>query len=166
MLKKLKNSNSLLVIVLLMLLVSCDSNGVFDRYISLNDASWKANEKISFDFTINDTLAKHNLFIQLRNNSKYGFSNLFLITQCNFPDGQRIIDTLEYDMADNTGKFLGAGFTEVKENKLFYKENITFPIRGEYTFSVSQAMRKSDAIQGIESLDGITDVGFRIEKIE
>nr|BFF39475.1 hypothetical protein BACY1_12800 [Tenacibaculum mesophilum] len=84
----------------------------------------------------------------------------------NFPDGQIIIDTLEYDMADVTGKFLGQGFTDIKENKLFYKENITFPRKGEYTFKVRQAMRKNGKLEGIEELEGITHVGFRIEKIK
>ena len=69
-------------------------------------------------------------------------------------------------MADPTGKFLGTGFSEIKENKLFYKENIIFPIIGEYSVAIKQAMRKSDEIDGIQNLNGITDVGFRIEKIE
>ena len=67
-------------------------------------------------------------------------------------------------MADKTGRFLGNGFSEIKENKLYYKENITFPTRGEYTVSITQAMRKNGDINGIQSLNGITDVGFRIEK--
>ena len=109
---------------------------------------------------------KHNLFVNLRNNNAYEFSNLFLITKLDFPDGQKIIDTLEYDMADLTGKFLGAGFSEIKENKLFYKENISFPINGDYSIGITQAMRKSNEIDGLQNLEGVTEVGFRIEKIE
>lgn len=82
----------------------------------------------------------------------------------NFPDGKKVIDTLEYDMTDKTGKFLGKGFSEIKENKLFYKENIIFPTTGSYKVTINQSMRKSGTVSGIKSLDGITDVGFRIEK--
>lgn len=149
-----------------MLLASCDSNSEFDNYITLPKSAWNKKNTIQFTFPINDSIGKKNLFINLRNNKDYAYSNLFLITQMDFPDGQIIIDTLEYDMADVTGKFLGEGFTDIKENKLFYKENITFPCKGEYTFKVRQAMRKNGEVEGIEELEGITHVGFRIEKIK
>jgi len=149
-----------------MLLASCDSNSEFDNYITLPKSAWNKKNIIQFTFPIYDSIGKKNLFINLRNNKDYAYSNLFLITQMDFPDGQIIIDTLEYDMADVTGKFLGEGFTDIKENKLFYKENITFPRKGEYTFKVRQAMRKNGEVEGIEELEGITHVGFRIEKIK
>ncbi|MDO6674480.1 gliding motility lipoprotein GldH [Tenacibaculum sp. 1_MG-2023] len=148
------------------LFASCDSNREFDNYMALPKSSWNKKNAIQFTFPINDSIGKKNLFINLRNNKDYAYSNLFLITQMNFPDGQIIIDTLEYDMADVTGKFLGQGFTDIKENKLFYKENITFPRKGKYTFKVRQAMRKNGEIEGVEELKGITHVGFRIEKIK
>ena len=148
------------------MLISCDSKREYDEYISLSGNSWNKENTLAFTFTINDSINKKNLFINLRNNKDYGYSNLFLITQMDFPDGEVIIDTLEYDMADLTGKFLGTGFTDIKENKLYYKENITFPKAGEYTFKVRQAMRKNGEVEGIEELEGITQVGFRIEKIK
>ena len=148
------------------MLISCDSDRIYDEYVSLSNSTWSKENTITFTFPIKDSINKKNLFINLRNNKDYGYSNLFLITQMNFPDGEIIIDTLEYDMADRTGKFLGEGFTDIKENKLFYKENITFPNTGEYTFKVRQAMRKNGAVGGVEELEGITQVGFRIEKIK
>lgn len=166
MLKTIKKNNFLFIVMLSLHLLSCDSKQVFDSYQSVSEGSWSKDAKILFEFTVKDTLTKQNLFINLRNNNNYEFSNLFLITQMDFPDGKKIIDTLEYDMADKTGKFLGRGFSEVKENKLFYKENITFPISGNYKISVSQAMRKNGEVEGVKNLNGITEVGFRIEKIQ
>ena len=160
------NSISIVFFTTILSLVSCDAKRVFDEYQTVPNAAWNKNNAISFSFSINDTLQKRNLFINLRNNKQYPFSNLFLITKIDFPDGQKIVDTLEYDMTDVTGKFLGKGITDIKENKLFYKENITFPKSGAYTFSVRQAMRKNGEIDGIEELKGITDIGFRIEKTQ
>ncbi len=165
-LKTIKKNSCWLYLLLMVPLVSCDSKRVFDEYATLSDGFWNKDTTVAFNFAAPDTLNKYNLFINLRNNNKYTYSNLFLITQLNFPDGQHIIDTLEYDMADPSGKFLGTGFSEIKENKLFYKENIIFPIVGDYSFRIAQAMRKSEEIEGIRNLQGITDVGFRIEKIE
>ena len=66
-------------------------------------------------------------------------------------------------MADKKGAFLGDGFTEIKENKLFYKEKKAFPISGKYIFNVRHAMRKNGKINSIPYLKGIQDVGFSIE---
>ncbi len=144
--------------------VSCDKNRVFDEYKSTENGSWEKNNSIQFLFQVTDTISVNNLFLNIRNNNNYKYSNLYLITKISFPNGNKIIDTLQYEMADKTGKFLGSGFSEIKENKLFYKENIRFPSSGNYTLSISQAMRKNGETVGIESLNGITDIGFRIEK--
>ena len=164
--KKVKKNKLIVFLSAFILLVSCDSNSVFDEYVAIPNGTWNSNNSIDFSFKVQDTINKHNLFVNLRNNNAYEFSNLFLITKLDFPDGQKIIDTLEYDMADLTGKFLGAGFSEIKENKLFYKENISFPISGDYSIGITQAMRKSNEIDGLQNLEGVTEVGFRIEKIE
>ncbi len=166
MLEIKRNSIYVLIAFLMISFTSCDSKQEFDEYTSIPKASWNKQNTVTFLFSINDTVQKKNLFINLRNNKNYPFSNLFLIAEMDFPDGQKIVDTLEYDMTDVTGKFLGKGFTDIKENKLFYKENITFPKSGEYTFSVRQSMRKNGEVEGVASLDGITDVGFRIEKTQ
>ena len=162
----MKTSQSKLIAftLLLMSFVSCDSNRVYDNYISISDQSWHLENKVSFSFEIKDTLQKNDLFINLRNNNNYGYSNLFLITELNFPDGKKVVDTLEYEMTDVTGKFLGNGFSEIKENKLFYKENVTFPKSGKYEIQIRHAMRKNGEVDGIENLLGVTEVGFRIEK--
>ena len=162
----MRNNSIYILFLTVFVITSCDSSRVFDEYVTLPKNSWNKSNVITFTFPVKDSINKKNLFINLRNNKDYDYSNLFLITQINFPDGQIIVDTLEYDMADVTGKLLGKGFSSIKENKLFYKENIIFPNTGEYTFKVRQAMRKNDEIEGIEELEGISQVGFRIEKIE
>ena len=67
-------------------------------------------------------------------------------------------------MALPNGQWLGKGYGSIKENKLWYKENIVFPSSGVYTLQISHAMRKNGNIEGIVDLEGITDVGFQIEK--
>ena len=162
---KIRKNNIFVALFVLISLVACDSKRVYDSYISVSDKNWKVAEKIVFDFTIFDTISKRNLFINIRNNKNYEFSNLFLITELKFPSGEKVIDTLEYEMADASGKFLGKGFSDIKENKLYFKESKRFPTAGKYSISISQAMRKNGEAQGVETLAGVTDVGFRIEKI-
>lgn len=145
---------------------SCDSLREHDSYVSVENKTWSSSEEITFPFVVTDTVFRKNLFINIRNNNEYSYSNLFLITQLEFPNGKKVVDTLEYEMTDASGHFLGKGLTEIKENKLFYKENVVFPILGNYSVTVRQSMRKNGEINGIELLKGIIDVGFRIEKVE
>ena len=157
--------NSVLFFLGLLVFVfsSCSDKAIFTEYQSLSDATWKAHEKIDFQFEITDTISPKNMFINIRNNSQYEFNNLFVITTLEFPSGTKVVDTLHYEMADGTGQFLGQGFTEIKENKLFYKEQKLFPESGEYYFSIYQAMRKNGAIEPIAALKGIQEVGISIE---
>lgn len=150
---------------ILLFIVSCNNDDIiFTKYNTLEDAAWKSNEKISFSFTVSDTILPKNLFLNIRNNNDYSYSNLHVITSLNFPDGTKIIDTLEYQMANEFGEFLGYGVSNIKENKLFYKESKVFPKKGNYEFTVYHAMRKQGEIKPIPSLRGIQDIGFSIEK--
>lgn len=147
------------------LLTSCDVKREYDSYVTIPNNEWNKENKVTFEFDVTDTVSKKNVFLNIRNNNNYEYSNLYLITNLKFPNGTNIVDTLQYEMADKSGKFLGTGFTETKENKLFYKENKIFPTSGTYKVEISQAMRKSGDVNGIENLEGITEVGLRIEKI-
>lgn len=147
--------------------MSCESNNtIFDTYKTLDTTGWGAKDTIRFEFDVSDTISRNNLFINLRNTNKYGYSNLYLITSLHFPDGKKIVDTLQYAMTDSEGNFLGSGFSQIKENKLYYKEQKVFPVSGTYSVSIRQAMRKNGEIDQITALEGISDVGLRIEKIK
>lgn len=161
-----RNSVFLVGIVLFFLINSCTNISEFNQYKTIENASWQTNKKIVFQFEVLDTISPKNLFVNIRNNNGYQFSNLYLITALSFPNETKIIDTLQYEMTDNLGNFLGDGFTEIKNNKLFYKENKVFPITGSYTLSVRQAMRKNGEINPMPFLKGINEVGFSIEKTE
>jgi gliding motility-associated lipoprotein GldH len=160
----LPRNNFLIIVFVLISLTSCDSKSIFNQYKSIANSSWEANKKVDFQFTIQDTISKRNLFINLRNNKNYQFSNLYLITELNFPNGTKVLDTLQYEMTNAKGEFLGSGFSEIKENKLFYKESKAFPVSGAYSFKVYHAMRKNGQVASIPSLKGVTDIGLSIEK--
>jgi gliding motility-associated lipoprotein GldH len=76
------------------------------------------------------------------------------------------VDTLEYAMANPDGTLLGDGFTDVKESKLFYKENFKFNKKGAYKIRIQQAIRQTGKVSGVKELNGITEVGFRIENLQ
>lgn len=153
---------SLLLLLGVILVSSCDSKGVYDEYEAVA-REWHKDSVVSFKLGKLDSLKSYDLYINVRNNNDYKYSNLFLITEIQFPKGKVISDTLQYNMAAPNGEWLGTGFGDVKESKLWYKENVNFSEPGEYEVRIKQAMRKNGAVEGIEYLKGITHVGFRIE---
>jgi gliding motility-associated lipoprotein GldH len=155
--------NSFFILLTVIIFCSCDKERVFDEYKSVGSA-WHKDSIITFDLPILDSTKRYNLFINLRDNNNYQYNNLFLIVSTEKPNGYTKVDTLEYQMASPDGTLLGDGFTDIKESKLFYKEKVKF--RGKYKVSIKQAVRETGKVPGVELLEGITDVGLRIEKIE
>lgn len=153
----------ILLVFVVITLFSCDDNRVFDEYKSI-DNGWNKDSIVSFEFDVKNVSQKHNLYVNIRNNNDYKYSNLFLIVSMESPNGFTKVDTLQYQMANPDGTLLGDGFTDVKDNKLFYKENFKFPNTGKYKIKVQQAVRKTGKIVGDKKLEGISAVGFRLEK--
>ena len=151
------------ILLVMFLIAGCSESMVFTEYQPIDDRGWDKNHRKEFTFTTTDSLLAHHVYILVRNDDTFPFSNLFLITEMTFPEGLQLRDTLEYAMADPTGKWLGTGVGSIKENKLWYKENVVFPTPGVYTISIAHAMRQNGEVQGIDLLSGISDVGVEIE---
>ena len=154
-----------LALTVLTFTLSCTNNTIYNQYQHIENSEWHKDSIINFKINSTDTISKNNLYVTLRNNKDYEFSNLFLIVGIKFPNNYQIVDTLEYEMTSPEGRFLGSGMTDIKENKLEYKTNVTFSLIGDYDVSVQQAMRRTRDIDGLNALNGITDVGLQIEKL-
>ena len=152
--------NSLLLFFVAVLLFSCDKKRVFDEYKSVGNG-WNKDSIVTFNLPVLDSTKRYNLFLNVRANNNYKYNNLFLIVSLESKNGYTKVDTLEYQMAEPDGTLLGDGFTDIKESKLYYKENVRF--RGSYKIHIKQAVRENGKVPGVTLLDGITEVGFRIE---
>ncbi|MFD2908649.1 gliding motility lipoprotein GldH [Flavobacterium ardleyense] len=161
----LKKTNILGLAILAVFFFSCDKTRVFDEYKKL-DGTWKKADTLHFTFEQNDTINPYHLFLNVRNNNDYPFSNMYVIVSLKEPGEKATtkVDTLEYLMANPDGSLLGEGFSDVKESKLWYLENFKFNRAGKYNVEVVQAVRETGDIEGVEDLRGITELGLRIEK--
>lgn len=143
---------------------SCSKPTFFMNYKDFN-GHWPVYEKVLF------TLDKGsenpvNLMIYIRNNKQYPYSNLFLIAKLKTGDSLLLCDTLEYAMADARGKWLGKGFLEVKESKLWWRENYQLPAVENINVQLEHALRSNNSEQGLDNLEGIVGVGFAVEEIQ
>ena len=160
----LKKPKGIFALFVFVFMTSCSKGLVKAEFQPTDNGSWAKDDVIEFTFSEMDTIQKHDMFINVRNDNSFPYNNLFLIAQLKFPDGESVTDTLEYEMALPDGTWLGKGYGGVKENKLWYKENIVFNSSGVYTLRVSHAMRKNGNVEGVVNLEGITDVGYEIVK--
>lgn len=159
----MKIKNSCIVFFTLLLFIACDKKRVFDEYQSVGSA-WNKDSIVTFNLPELDSTKRYNLFVNLRANDNYQFNNIFLIVAMELKNGFTKVDTLEYQMTNPDGSLLGEGFTDLKESKLFYKENVRF--KGKYKVFIKQALRENGKVPGVQNLEGITNVGFRIENID
>ena len=149
---------TLLLLLLLMVgIVSCDSNRVFEEHIPLNKGVWNVKNQLKFDVAISDLLSRYNIYLNVRNGPEYPYSNLFLFMNTLSPSGTVSRDTIELTLADYDGRWLGSGMGSVKFSRFLFRKDMQFKQKGAYRFTIEQAMR-------VRELKGIHDIGFRIEK--
>jgi gliding motility-associated lipoprotein GldH len=138
---------------------ACDSARVFEENQAIENSIWNANKPIVFGVDINDTLTPYNFYFNIRHAEAYPFSNLYLFLNTKFPNGQMARDTVELMLQNPDGKWAGSGLGDIWDNQIRFKQNLRFPMKGRYEFSVIQAMQ-------MENLPAIMEVGMRIEKFE
>lgn len=145
------------IALIILLSVSCDQNMVFDSFSAIPDNKWPSDSIINFSVDITDTTQNHNLYINIRNSIDYPYSNLWLFISIIPPDGKSFKDTVEFTLADYSGKWLGNGYGKFRDIRYLYKNNTYFPDSGQYFFQLQQGMRNN-------ILEGISDIGIRLEK--
>jgi gliding motility-associated lipoprotein GldH len=157
MIKGINRFSFIIVLIFLLLLLSCNSRVVYTNSEKMAKETWTLMDIPTFKVPITDTLNSNNVIFTIRSGSAYPFRNIYLFVSTTSPDGKKITDTLQYNLADEKGKWYGKGFGDVHELNLPYKSNVYFPIKGTYEFKIQHGMR-------IENLKGVYDFGLRIEK--
>lgn len=147
----------MIISIVFLTIGSCDRNRVYDQNARIDAGGWMPRDGKEFQVEINDTISIYNLYIHLRHTNDYPFSNIFFFVQTRFPDGQLYRDTVEYILADPSGKWSGKGLGKIKDNRFPFRKMIHLPRKGTYVFRIEQAMRE-------KQLKGIHDVGLRIER--
>lgn len=143
--------------VILLFLAGCTAPAIYDNTKSLPDNVWKSDKIIRFDVELRDTVSICKFYLNLRHTTSYKYANLFLFINTTFPDGKEARDTVECILADPSGKWLGKGISDIRDNQILLRRGIRFPEAGTYIFEFEQAMREPE-------LEEIMDVGLRIVK--
>lgn len=147
-----------LLFIGVMLLFSCNRKSVYSEYKTLKGAKWHQDSILRFDMTVPDSMKIYNLSLNVRNEGRYPYSNLWLFVKIIPPKGPVLNDTIELSLASPEGKWLGYGLGDLYDMKYSYKQASFFP-SGYYRFEVRQGMRTEEGV-----LKGIHDFGITLDK--
>lgn len=141
--------------------MGCADGVVFQQDIEVPKGQWDRSWKPSFSFDVSDTIAPHDVYLDVRHTGDYPFSNLYTFVKLEGPGGMAATDTVECTLANPTGRWYGKGLGFISSDRfqahVLYKLRNRFPRSGRYTFTLEQAMRT-------EKLEGIIDVGVSVER--
>ncbi|MDR1459113.1 MAG: gliding motility lipoprotein GldH [Bacteroidales bacterium] len=133
---------------------SCDdSQYLFRENTSIENETWFVNNQIPFRFTVTDTQEIYKIGFNIRYTNDYPMQNIYVFLHTVFPNGMRTHDTIDIDLFSLEGKPLGKGKKTIELQKYFSR--VQFPVAGQYTMSLEQAMR-------IDSLPGMVSMGLYI----
>ena len=154
---------SILIYLIFSCIVSCESNPLYIKYNSLN-RGWLKDSVQHFSFPNGDKTMLTSSYLMLRVNQKYRYNNIFVIITVTNSNGIISKDTIEYQVADNFGKFFGSKMINIYELSLLHKKGIQLIPKENYFINVEHAMRNADETVGVERLEGVLDVGYKLEK--
>jgi gliding motility-associated lipoprotein GldH len=135
--------------------LSCGESALYDQYQVVN-TEWDKKKEYFFTYEIIDITREYRVSLNIRNNNRYPYRNLWLFCSEEQPVGPIRRDTLECMLADDYGKWLGSGIS-IYHASIPFRERYRFPHKGQYTFSIRQGMRDAH-------LRGIEEIGLRIEE--
>lgn len=144
-------------VVLLVLISSCGRQYHYCENTAIDNETWAAGHKVPFHFAIPDTSCVYEMGLNIRYTHFYPKQNLYVFLRTVFPNETWAQDTLSIDLFTDEGIPLGKGSRVVELQHPF--GCLRFPMTGDYTMTLEQAMRT-------DSLEGVVSVGLYITKPE
>ena len=133
---------------------ACRKNIVYSEFRSIPSEQWSMDNPASFDYSIADTAAAYNIIVHVRHTERYPYQNMWL-----FISNHHQVDTIEFYLADDRGRWLGDKHHGFVEMPVLFEENYHFADTGTYHMTIRHGMRDS-------VLRGVTDIGVEIVKSE
>jgi gliding motility-associated lipoprotein GldH len=145
-----------------LLMVACDDQRVFEKYVDFEDRYWLVNEKPAFEFEITDPQKKYNIYANVRNSLSYSWTNLYvnysLTDSTGTPLKKNLMNEPIFDQ--NSGEPFGeSGLGDIYDHQFLLMKDFQFSTPGKYKMTFEQYMRA-------DTLQGILAVGVRVEQAE
>lgn len=140
---------------------SCEEKSVsYAHFYELKNAEWQQTDTLFF--TIDSTLFSINelytLSLEMSNNPKYPYKNIWLYAQSNFENDSIFANSeREFQLADESGKWNGSGFGILYQSSFIIERNIIFRDKRSHIIKIRHGMKDNPLI-------GIEKIGVKLSK--
>ena len=150
---------SVLAIILMMsmILSSCDNRRIFEEYKSVKGGAWSYDDSIQFKINIEDTSKHYNIFVDVRHNFYFDWRNIWVIVKTEYPNHKIESSRVNLPLSASDGVWYGKCSGDICDMRVGIQQNAIFPQKGIYTFTIIQDMRQNP-------LSKVLDIGMRIEE--
>lgn len=148
----------LLLLGLMLVMASCDNARLFDENKAIENNNWYYKTRLPFDVRIKDTTKLYNVYVNLRVDADYKYSNIFMWVHTINPDKKTDQRRVEIKLADESGKWLGSGLGDIYDYQFPAFKKVKFPQQGFYRFELEQNMRD-------DTLLHVKAAGIRVEEV-
>lgn len=154
----MKVGTVLYLVGLMLVIASCDNARVFDENKAIENNNWHYKTRVPFDVRIKDTSKLYNVYVNLRVDADYKYSNIFMWVHTTNPDKKTDQRRVEIRLADESGKWLGNGLGDIYDYQFPAFKKVKFPQQGFYKFELEQNMRD-------DTLMHVKAAGIRVEEV-
>ncbi len=154
----MKKFHWLLAAFSLSCMAACGPDYVYKGVKEIPGGQWAYQDTLNFNFTVTDTSARYNFYLDIEHSDTFAFQNVYLNLYTRFPDGHRLTRLRSLDFFDSQGAATGRCSGKRCALQAVLQENAFFREPGDYVLTVGQNTRRNP-------LPGMYSVGLRLEKL-
>jgi gliding motility-associated lipoprotein GldH len=149
---------SLLFVVLVTFLFSCDDASFYTKSYSFNNNTWERSVKPKFIVEIKDTKHLYDFIVTLRTSTSYKYNNLWIFLNTTPPNGFLVREPFEIKTCYPDGSWIGKKTGSIVEHTLIFKRR-KVPSRGKYKFILEQGITE-------KLIDEVVDISFEVKLVK
>ena len=142
---------AILFIMLIIVAPGCSDDYIFKKELEIKNSEWYYDNQLNFEFTVEDTLKKYDLLLDVHHAGDYGFQNLYVQFHTTFPSGENKAQTVSLELASKSGIWNGKCSSNSCRVEIPLQLNTSFNETGKHIISVGQYMRKNP-LPGIKAM--------------
>ncbi|MEM6698565.1 MAG: gliding motility lipoprotein GldH [Bacteroidota bacterium] len=138
---------------------ACNGNYIYEEKVEIPNSTWQYENPISYQFNIDDTEAKYNLYLDVTHSDQFASQNFYTMIHTTYPSGRKVDSQISIELADKLGQWYGKCGGEKCELRIVLQQQTFFKEKGFHEIVFEQYTRK-------EALTGMSALAFSIEKVE
>ncbi|MBY0480952.1 MAG: gliding motility lipoprotein GldH [Chitinophagaceae bacterium] len=148
----------LIAVCCIVVICSCNKINSFEKTVFFPKHEWDSKVQPNFQFEITDTVAAYHIYVVIRHEDAYHYSNLWLNVSTTAPGEKSNTQKVNLQLANNTSGWLGTGMDDIFDHRIRITKLPIHLKKGIYQFNLQQIMRE-------DPLGAILNAGIRVEKI-